>query len=81
MVRLGHHYPGSTTPDAQRHLNFFSGNGIAVAAMCAALHEHGPPTVDDGGGSPSLRSIPRNDSPWRLCGDLVTLEGNGQKTL
>ncbi len=30
---------------------YFSGNGIAVAAMCAALHKHRPVAANEGGGS------------------------------
>ena len=32
----------------ERH-QFFSGNGIAVAAMCAALHKHRPVAANEGG--------------------------------
>ena len=54
-----------------RATKYFSGNGVAVAAMCAALHQHGTRTDVTGGGLSDLSIAPKKGPNVRLMVGFV----------
>ena len=50
----------------ERH-QFFSGNGVSVASMCAALHQYRPVAANEGGGVTGKDDISLEMGP---AGDL-----------
>ena len=51
---------GATRGAGRSTTNFFSGNGVSIAAMCAKSHQYRPPIDSIGGRCSSVTGLPVN---------------------